>query len=85
MVLANAYLVFHIYKREMIALKLCFWFSLLNVITIESESLFIGLNYGAKIGAVFEVGVAIITVNILALLTLFLAVRIIRGQRRLSC
>ncbi len=84
MVLANAYLIFYLHKREMIALKLCFWFCLLQIITIESESLAIGLNYGVKIGAVFEIGVAIVSINILALLTLFFVGKIIRGQKSLT-
>jgi len=84
MLLTNAYLIISLHKREMIALKLCFWFCLLQVITIESESFAIGLNYGAKIGAVFEIGIAIVTVNILALLTLFFVGKIIRGQKRLT-
>jgi len=84
MVLANGYLIFYLHKREMMALKLCFWFCLLQIVTIESESLAIGLNYGVKIGAVFEIGVATVSINFLALLTLFFVDRIIRGQKRLT-
>jgi len=80
----SAYLGFYLYKKEMKALKLCFWFCLLQIITIESETVSIGLNYGAKIGAVFEVDVAIVTINILALLTLLFTGKVIRGQKRLA-
>jgi hypothetical protein len=83
-VLASAYLIFHIYKKEMRALKLCFWFCLLQIITIESESLTIGLSYGAKVGAVFEIGLAIVTINVLALLILLFTGKIIRGQKNLA-
>ncbi len=82
--LISAYLVFHLYKGEMKALKLSFWFCLLQIITIESETLTIGLNYGAKIGAVFEIGAAIVTIDVLALLTLLFIGKIIRGQKRLT-
>ena len=80
-ILTSAYLIFHTYKKEMKAVKLCFWFCLLQIITVESESVTIGLSYGAKVGAVFELGEAIITINILALLTLLFVGKIIGGQK----
>lgn len=80
-ILTSAYLIFHTYKKEMKAVKLCFWFCLLQIITVESESVTIGLSYGAKVGAVFELGEAIITINILALLTLLFVGKIISGQK----
>lgn len=80
-ILASTYLIFHIYKKEMKAVKLCFWFSLLQIITVESELVTIGLSYGAKVGAVFEIGEAIITINILALLTLLFVGKITSGQK----
>ncbi len=83
-VLASIYLIIHLHKKEIKALKLCFWFCLLQVVTIESELLTIGLSYGVKIGAVWEIGTAIVTINILALLTLFFVNNIIRGQKRLT-
>ena len=83
-IFASSYLIFHLYKKRIRALKLCFWFCILQIVTIESELLAIGLNYGAKIGAVLEIGNAIVTINILALLTLFLVGNIIRGQKRLA-
>ena len=81
-ILTSTYLIFHTYKKEMKAVKLCFWFCLLQIITVESESVTIGLSYGAKVGAVFELGEAIITINILALLTLLFVGKIISGQKK---
>ncbi len=83
-VLASFYLIFHLYKKEMKALKLCFWFCLLSIISIESESFSIGLNYGVTVGTVFEIGTAIVTINILALLALFFTGKIMLGQKRLT-
>ena len=80
-ILTSAYLIFHTYKKEMKAVKLCFWFCLLQIITVESESVTIGFSYGAKVGAVFELGEAIVTINILALLTLLFVGKIISGQK----
>ena len=80
-ILTSTYLIFHTYKKEMKAVKLCFWFCLLQIITVESESVTIGLSYGAKVGAVFELGEAIITINILALLTLLFVGKIISGKK----
>ena len=80
-IFTSAYLLFQIYTKDMKAIKLCFWFCLLQIITVESESLTIGLSYGAKVGAIFELGEAIITINILALLTLFFVGKIISGQK----
>lgn len=79
-IFASAYLLFQIYTKDMKAIKLCFWFCLLQIITVESESLTIGLSYGAKVGAIFEVGEAVITINILALLTLLFVGKVMSCQ-----
>lgn len=80
-ILASGYLIFYIYKKELKAIKLCFWFCLLQIITIESESLTIGLSYGVKVAAIFEIGEAIITINILALFTLLFVGKVLSGQK----
>ena len=82
-VCANAYLLFTVYQRKMQALTLCFWFYLLQIGTIESESLSIGLFYGVKMGTIFDIGVTQVSINIFALLTLFFTAKIMRGQKKL--
>lgn len=81
-VFANVYLIFYVYKRQAKALKLCAWFCLLSLVTIESELFSVGLIYGVKFGTVFEIGQAMVSINILALVTLFLLYRIINGQKK---
>ena len=63
-VCANAYLLFTVHQRKMQALTLCFWFYLLQIGTIESESLSIGLFYGVKMGTIFDIGETQVSINI---------------------
>ena len=79
--LAASYLIFRLHKKEIKALKLCYWFCLLQLITIENDNLMLGLTFGAKIGAVWQPGQTLVTLNLLALLTLLLVSRIQRGLK----
>jgi|GEM_PF-1164881 len=79
--LAASYLIFGLFKKEIKALKACYWFCLLQLITIENDNLILGLTFGAKVGAVWQLGQTLVTLNLLPLLTLLLVSRILRGLK----
>lgn len=66
------YLMLQLRRVNMKILNLCFWFCLLQTVTIKNDIFTFSLNYGAKVGAAFEIGNTVITINFLALLALFL-------------
>jgi len=73
------YLLWQFRRPQIKTLKLCFGLCLLQVVAIESDIFTFSLTNGAKVGAAFEVGNALITLDFLALLMLFLVSRMIKA------
>jgi len=73
------YLLWQFRRPQIKTLKLCFGLCLLQVVAIESDIFTFSLTNGAKVGAAFEVGNALITLDFLALLMLFLISRMIKA------
>jgi len=72
------YLIWKLRHPQIKTLKLCFGFCLLQIVAIESNIFTFTLSNGAKVGAVFEIGSALITIDFLALLILFLIGKVIK-------
>jgi len=83
-VLVNIYLIASLYKRNQNVLNICLWVSILQMITIESENIAIGLTFGAKAGAVFEFDTTLVSLNLLPILTVVFILMYNRSQLKVN-
>ena len=72
----GGYLIYMICSRSLFAFKFCFWFSLLQLLTLENDFLAIGLNFKTKVGAVFEFNGLVVSLNVLALLVFIMTIKL---------
>jgi len=76
------YLIWRLIKNDIKALKLCFFFCLLQIVTFKTEVFSIGTNFGAKIGATFIVGSNTVTIDFLTLIIFFLVTKILIASNK---
>ena len=77
-VIASIFIIIHLNKSSLLALKLCFWFCLLQLITIEYNGLTFGFSYGLTVGGVFMLEHITLSINFLALLALGVIIRMLK-------
>ena len=81
MLILNSYFAYLIYQRRIKALEWCSWLYALQILALDTDSWDFSLSFGFKFNLSWSYEATNITVNIFALITLFI---LIKAQRSVS-
>jgi len=79
MVIVNACFAYLVYKRSLTALKLSKWLYAVQIFGIETETWIFTLSFGTNVSMRMGFGLFAITINLLAIVILFVVVRAYRS------